>query len=306
MRLPLAAGFYVITSLAAAPAFAAEVKAVASFSILADFVRQVGGDRVSVQALVGPDGDSHSYEPRPADAAALARADVVFVNGLGFEGFLDRLVQASGTKAPVIVATDGLTPIEAAEDDHHDHDHEGHDHDHGPVDPHAWQSVANARLYVSNVAKGLCDVDSAGCPEYKARGAAYDAKLAELDAELRAEFSALPEARRRVIVSHDSFAYFSRDYGLTFLAAQGISTHAEPSAAEVAALARQARAEKAAAIFAENVSNARLVEGLAAETGLRLGGRLYSDALSGPKGAAPDYLSMMRANAATLLGALKE
>lgn len=310
MRLSSAAAFYGITSLIAAPAaLAAEpLKAVASFSILADFVREVGGERVQVQALVGPDGDAHSYEPRPADAAALARADVVFVNGLGFEGFLDRLVQASGTKAPVIVASDGVRAIEAAEEDdhdHHDHDGHDHDHDHGPLDPHAWQSVANARLYVSNVAKGLCDADPAGCPDFKARGAAYDARLSALDAELRAAFAALPEERRRAIVSHDAFAYFGQAYGLTFLAAQGRSTEAAPSAAEVAAIIRQARAQKAAAVFVENVSNARLVEGVAAEAGLAVGGRLYSDALSGPQGRAPDYVALMRANAETLLAALR-
>ncbi|MDD2867601.1 zinc ABC transporter substrate-binding protein [Neomegalonema sp.] len=314
MRLTLACGFYVITSMIAAPLAAQEVKAVASFSILADFVKQVGGERVRVQALVGPDGDAHNYEPRPSDAAALARADVVFVNGLGFEGFLDRLVAASETRAPVIVASEGVAAREAEENHDHDHDHdheshaEDHDHDHhdhGPLDPHAWQSVADARIYVGNIRKGLCAADPEGCPDYEARAAAYDEKLAALDAELRAAFSALPEARRRVIVSHDAFAYFGQAYGLTFLAAQGRSAEAAPSAARIAALIRQAREEKAAAIFVENIADPRLAERVAAETGLKMGGRLYSDALSGPGGVAPDYLSMMRANAEALLEALR-
>ena len=306
MRLALASGFYVITSLIAAPLAAQEIKAVASFSILGDFLKEVGGERVSVQTLVGPDGDAHAYEPRPADAVALARADAVFVNGLGFEGFIDRLVAASGTKAPIFTLSEGVAAIENAEDqdehDHHDHDHEGHDH--GPLDPHAWQSIANARIYVANAAKGLCQVDAEGCAAYEANAARYDSELAGLEAQLSVAFAALPQDRRAVIVSHNSFAYFGRAYGLTFLPAQN-STESEASAAEIAALIRQAREDKAGAIFVENVSNPRLVESIAAEAGLKLGGKLYSDALTGPKGGAPTYLALMRANAEALLKALR-
>ena len=306
MRLALASGFYVITSLIAAPLAAQEIKAVASFSILGDFLKEVGGERVSVQTLVGPDGDAHAYEPRPADAVALARADAVFVNGLGFEGFIDRLVAASGTKAPIFTLSEGVAAIENAEDqdehDHHDHDHEGHDH--GPLDPHAWQSIANARIYVANAAKGLCQVDAEGCAAYEANAARYDSELAGLEAQLSVAFAALPQDRRAVIVSHNSFAYFGRAYGLTFLPAQN-STESEASAAEIAALIRQAREDKAGAIFVENVSNPRLVESIAAEAGLKLGGELYSDALTGPKGGAPSYLALMRANAEALLKALR-
>ena len=308
MRLALASGFYVITSLIAAPLAAQEIKAVASFSILGDFLKEVGGERVSVQTLVGPDGDAHAYEPRPADAVALARADAVFVNGLGFEGFIDRLVAASGTKAPIFTLSEGVAAIENAEDhdehDHEGHDHDHHDHDHGPLDPHAWQSIANARIYVANAAKGLCQVDAEGCAAYEANAARYDSELAGLEAQLSVAFAALPQDRRAVIVSHNSFAYFGRAYGLTFLPAQN-STESEASAAEIAALIRQAREDKAGAIFVENVSNPRLVESIAAEAGLKLGGELYSDALTGPKGGAPSYLALMRANAEALLKALR-
>lgn len=287
------------------PAFAAsaaEVKVVASFTIIADLAKNVGGDRVEVVTLVGPDGDAHAYEPKPADAAMIASADLVLVNGAGFEGFLQRLVAASGSRAPVVELAASVAPSEslgeAAAADH------GDAHDHGPRDPHAWQDVAKAGVYVGAIAEALCEADAAGCAAYEANAAAYGAKLAALDAEIRKTVAAIPAAKRTVIVSHRAFGHFTAAYGLDFVAPEGTSTEAEATAADVAALIRQAREHKASAIFVENIANPKLMEQIARETGLSLGAALYSDALSGPGGPAATYLDMMRHNLAVIRGAV--
>lgn len=295
------------------PAASAEpLKVVASFSIIADFAKEVGGDRIALTTLVGPGGDAHVYEPRPKDVAAMSDASVVLVNGLHFEGFLKRLAEASGTKAPVVELTEGVETIPAGEEGHGhesheggEHDNAGHDHghDHGPIDPHAFQSVTNAKIYVANTAKAFCTADAEGCPIYEANAAAYGQKLDALDAEIKQEIASIPEGRRTIITSHDAFGYFEHTYGLRFLAPEGVSTDSEASAADVAALIRQVREDKAAAIFVENVTNPRLVEQIASETGVKLGGTLYSDALSeGPPAAT--YIELMRSNIATIKGAV--
>ncbi len=306
-------------ALAASPALAADVTAVASFSILADIVQQVGGDRVAVTTIVGPNADAHVYEPTPADAAAVTRADIFFVNGLGFEGWMDRLVEATGYGGPLVVASAGVVPHTMAEDEDededeaHDHDHDDHDHDHdhdhhhdhGGVDPHAWQDLANGALYARNVAAGLCDVDAAGCTVYTANADAYAAQLMALDAEIRADVAAIPEARRKVITTHDAFGYFGAAYGVTFLAPEGVSTEAEASAAAVARLITQIREEDVSAVFIENMTDGRLVQQIAAETGTTLGGELYADALSEPGGPAAHYIDMLRHNAELLIPAME-
>lgn len=305
------------TALALLPmyAFAQDrLPVVASFSILGDMVAEVGGDRVAVTTLVGPDGDAHVYQPTPADAQMIAGASLVVVNGLGFEGWLDRLIEASEYKGPVVVATEGVTALEMAEggdDDHaegeahdhdHDHDHEGHDH--GGTDPHAWQSLANARLYVANIEAGLTAADPEGAATYAANAATYLAEIDAVEAEVVAAIAALPEARRSVVTSHDAFGYFAAAYGLTFHAPEGVSTESEASAADVAALITQMKAESITAVFVENISDSRLLEQITAETGAQVGGTLFSDALSGPDGPAATYLGMMRHNVATLAAAL--
>jgi zinc/manganese transport system substrate-binding protein len=283
---------------AAAPARAQQrLDVVASFSILGDFVKNVGGDRVVVQSLVGPNGNAHVYAPSPGDAKKVADAKVVFVNGLGFEGWLERLVKASGSKAPIVVATAGIKPRERAGDPQHDHDH-------GRADPHAWQSVANAKIYVANIRDALIAVDPAGKDAYTANAAAYLAKLDELDREVRDVMAKIPADRRRVITSHNAFAYFQDAYGITFIAPQGVSTEAEASAKDVAAIISQIRKQKAAAVFLENVTDPRLVEQIARETGAKVGGTLYSDALTGDKGDAPTYIDLIRHNLRQLAAAL--
>ena len=277
-----------------APAAAQEkLKVVATFSILADFVKNVGGDRVAVSALVGPNSDAHVYQPSPGDAKTLADAKVVIANGLGFEGWINRLVKASGTKAPMIVATRGIKPRKAADD-----------HGHGDADPHAWQSVANAKLYVANIRDALVAADPAGKDAYEANAAAYAAKLDALDAEVKAAIEKIPADRRRIITTHDAFGYFAAAYGVTFVAPQGVSTEAEVSAKDVARIITQIRKQKIPAVFLENVTDKRLLERIGAESGARIGGTLYSDALTDEKGAAPTYLDMMRHNVKQLAAAL--
>jgi zinc/manganese transport system substrate-binding protein len=302
----------------AAPAFAQEkLKVIATFSILGDVVANVGGDRIEVTTLVGPDGDAHVFQPSPADAEAVAGAQVIVANGLGFEGWMDRLTEASGTEAALITAADGVTPIAFGEEEHehaegeaHDQDHAkeeaGHEgHDHGAFDPHAWQSVTNVALYVGNIERGLAAADPAGAETYKANAAAYLAELDALDAEIRAAVATLAEDRRTVVTSHDAFGYFAASYGLTFVAPQGVSTEAEASAQDVAALITQIKEAGITAVFVENIADRRLLDQIAAETGAAIGGTLYSDALSAANGPAGTYLTMMRHNLGQLVAALQ-
>ena len=278
--------------LAPAAAAAGPVKVVATFTILADMVRQVGGDAVAVTALVGPDGDAHVYSPTPADARAVAEADLLVVNGLGMEGWLDRLGAAAGYKGPVVVASDGVDVLHIAEDGR------------TVPDPHAWQDLAQGRIYVANIAAGLARIDPAHAADYRAGAERYSRTLAELDRWVRAELAVVPPDKRRVITSHDAFGYFGRAYGITFLAPEGIDTDAEVTARDLARLVVQVRNTGVKALFLENMSDPRLVEQLAAETGATIGGTLYVDALSAPDGPAPTYVAMFRSNVPKLAAAM--
>jgi zinc/manganese transport system substrate-binding protein len=283
---------------AASPARAQQrLNVIASFSILGDFVKNVGGDRVEVGTLVGPNGNAHVYAPSPGDAKKVADAKLVFVNGLGFEGWLERLVKASGTKAPIVVATKGIKPLERAGG--HDHDH-----DHGRADPHAWQSVANAKIYVANIRDALIAADPASKDAYLANAAAYLAKLDALEREVREVIAKIPADRRRVITSHSAFGYFQDAYGVSFSAPQGVSTEAEASAKDVAVIITQIKKQKVAAVFLENVTDPRLVQQIAHETGAKVGGTLYSDALTDDKGDATTYIDLIRHNLRQLASAL--
>jgi len=286
-RLLLAAA---VVTVCAVPAAAQEkLPVIASFSILGDFVKSVGGGRIALTTLVGPDGDAHVYSATPADAKNLAEAKVVFINGLGFEGWMNRLVKASGTKASLVTATRGIKTQRMAGGD-------SHGHSNAESDPHAWQSVANVRVYVANIRDGLVKADPAGKTEYESNAKAYLEKLDALEKEIRTAVDSIPKGRRKVITSHDSFAYFRAAYGIDFVAPQGVSTESEASAQDVAKIIRQIRAQKIPAVFLENVSDTRLVKRIADETGARIGGTLYSDALSDEKGPAPTYIDMMRHN----------
>jgi len=294
-RLLLAA----LAALIAAPAAGEDAQprklAVASTSIIADLVRNVGGGRIEVKALVGPNGDAHVYSPTPGDAREIAAAASMFVNGLGLEGWLPRLVTASGTKAPVVVVTKGVPPRRMP-----DEEHPGR----SVTDPHAWQSIADAKIYIANIRDGLVAFDPAGKTAYEANAQAYLARLDELEKDLRTAIASIPAERRKIITTHDAFGYFGTAYGMSFIAPEGVSTDSEPSAKDVARIIRQIRKQKIPAVFLENVSDPRLIEQIARETGAAIGGKLYSDALSEPSGPAATYIDMMRHNARELAKAL--
>ena len=376
----------VFLTLFATSAYANSVKpvpVVASFSILGDMVKRIGAEHVSITTLVGPNGDTHVYQPTPADARAVRQAKLLFVNGLKFEGWIERLVEASGFKGTRIVTTEGIKPIpyedahdehhkdehgkeEQHKDEHHKHEHgkeehhkdehhkhehgkekhhkdehhkgehrkeahhkeeHGHEqkhadadrhknhdgdkdsdhdgHDHGAFDPHAWQSLKNAVNYVDNITAALAKVDPVNAATFYGNRAAYVAEILSLDAEIRKTVAGLPTNRRTVVTSHDAFQYFGRDFGLTFLAPQGLSTEAEASAKDVAQLIRQMREKKISAVFVENITDPRLLKQIANETGAAIGGTLYPGALSGRSGPAATYLDMIRHNATTLVESLK-
>lgn len=273
---------------------------VTSFSILGDLTQQIGGDRVAVHSLVGPGSDAHVYQPTPGDARLLSRAKLVIVNGLGFEGWIDRLIQSSGYRGRVVIASQGVEAMRLASGEADRHA------PHRDLDPHAWQDLANARRYVANIAAALADADPANRAYYQANASRLERQIGTLDAEIRTTFGALPAARRKVVTSHDAFAYFGRAYGIRFLAPVGVSTGAEPTAREVGALIRQIRREGIRAMFIESIADPRLLERISRESGARIGGTLYSDSLSQPGTPADSYLGMMRHNANALATALAD
>ncbi|MCY3688463.1 MAG: zinc ABC transporter substrate-binding protein [Gammaproteobacteria bacterium] len=266
-----------------------DVRVVASFSILGDMVEEVVGDLASVNTIVGPDADAHVYRPSVADALAVAEADVIFVNGLGFETWAATLISESGTRAVVHVATDGITPIKVD----------------GATDPHAWNSLRNGKIYVRNIASAMGKAMPEHAGTIGANANAYIAELEALDAKARARLSALPAKRRTVVTAHDAFGYLADNYGLTFLAPLGIDTQSDPSARDLAVLIAQLQAEAAAALFVENIASPALVRQISDETGIAIGGRLFSDALSKRGGPATSYLEMFRHNLGALLDALE-
>ncbi len=313
-------------------AHAAEpTKVVATFSVIGDMAQRLGGDHITLTTLVGANGDAHVYQPTPKDARAVSEADVLIVNGLEFEGWLERLAEAAAFKGGLVVATAGTDVIsleddhdgehgddhgveeeehqderhaesEAKDDDHEDEEHAGHDH--GAFDPHAWHNLKNGVVYVDNITAALAKADPANATTFYQNRAAYVAEMEALDAEIIALVENLPADRRTVVTPHDAFGYFSKAYGVTFLAPQGLSTEAEASAGDVARLITQIREEGISAVFMENVADGRLLEQVVAETGANIGGTLYSDALSGADEPASTYLDMMRHNATTVALAL--
>ena len=283
---------FLVLALFGDPAGAADqLNVVATFSILGDLVTNVGGERVNVTALVAPNGDAHVYAPTPADSKKLAAAAIVFSNGLGFEGWIDRLVKASGTKAATVVASKGVKP--RTEDD-----------DHGKIDPHAWQSVANAKIYVGNIRDALIKADPPGKDAYDANAKAYLAKLDALEADVKKAIDSIPRERRKIITTHDAFGYFGATYDMEFIAPQGVSTDAEASARDIAKIITQIKRQKVPAVFLENVTDDRLLRQIAAESGAKIGGKVYSDALSDAGGLAATYIDMIRNNIRQFTAAL--
>ncbi|WGD53728.1 metal ABC transporter substrate-binding protein [Bradyrhizobium sp. CB1650] len=277
--------------LTASPLCAAErLKVVASFSILADFVRNVGGERINLTTLVGADSDVHVYAPAPGDARRVADARLVFVNGLGLEGWLPRLVQSSGGKAHVVTVSAGIAPLKLGSD----------------ADPHAWQSVTNAKVYVTDIANALAAAEPDDADFFRAQAKTYLEKLETVDREVRDSVAKIPPERRKVISTHNAFGYFAAEYGIQFIAPLGVSTESEPSARDIAAIIGQIRAQNIPAVFLENISDDRLIRRIAAETGAKVGGTLISDGLTGEKGPAPTYIDMVRHNIKALTSALDQ
>ena len=272
-----------------------KLKVIATFSILGDLVKNVGGERVEVATLVGPNGDAHVYSPTPADARKLAEAKLVIVNGLGLEGWMTRLVKASGSKASTVVASQFVKPLKMEDE---------HQAGRMVTDPHAWQSIANAKLYVANIRDGLGKADPSGKAAYEANAAAYLARLDALQTEVKAAIGKIPADHRRIITTHDAFGYFGAAYGMEFISPEGVSTDSEASAKDVARIITQIRKLRVPAVFLENVSDPRLMQQIAKESGAKIGGTLYSDALSDEKGPAATYIDMMRNNVREFSAAL--
>ncbi len=286
----------------AVPAWAATpLPVVASFSILADLTKEVGGPRVAVTSLAPIGTDLHHFQPRPSEVRGVGAAAVFVINGLGLEGWAERLAEAAGFKGKGVVATKGVQALKAV----HNHADRKHSDCHGgAADPHAWQDVANVRQYVSNIRDGLTAADPAGTAEYASRTDAYLRRLDGLDAEIRGMLAAIPRAARRVVTTHEAFNYYADAYEVDFLAAQGLSSDAEPTAREFASLIAQIKRERIKALFLEQGMSPRLVEQLARETGVKIGGTLYADTLSAPNGPAATYIEMMRSNTKAIVAAL--
>jgi zinc/manganese transport system substrate-binding protein len=265
-------------------AHAEKLKVVASFSILADMTRTVAGDDADVTTLVGPGGDTHVYEPRPADARAVAGADIVIVNGLGFEGWLDRLIQSSGFKGRIVIASKGITPLMAG----------------SAPDPHAWQDIRYGEVYVANIRDALVQADTTHATAYAENARQYLKQLGELDEWVRSQIALVPQDKRRAITSHDALGYFAHVYGVTFIAPLGLSTSGDVSAGGLAQLIDEIRARHVRAVFLENMTDPRLMQQLVADGGAVIGGTLYSDALSPADGPAPTYAALFRHNVAIL------
>src|SRR5246127_5674799 len=255
----------------------ARINVVASFSILADFVKNVGGDRVNVTSLVGPNGDVHVYAPSPQDAKTIADARLVVINGLGLEGWLPRLLQSSGSKATVVTASTGVSPLKLGSE----------------ADPHAWQSVVNAKIYVTNIRDALVQADALDGDYFRRNADRYLAELDALDREVRNEMEKIPPARREVISTHDAFGYFAKDYGIAFIAPLGVSTETEPSARDIATLIVQVKKDEIPAVFLENITDDRLMRRISEETGARLGGNPFLDSLHPQKGPGPTSISQV-------------
>jgi zinc/manganese transport system substrate-binding protein len=289
-QLLAACALLALPQVASAQAAPPPLRVVATFSVLADMVREVGGPAVEVASLVGPNADAHMFAPTPADARRVASADLVVVNGLNYEGWIERLIRASGYKGPVLVASEGITPRRVGRG----------------IDPHAWQSLAHAKQYVENIRAALVAAAPTRRAEIDTRAAAYLQRITALEQDTLARIGRLPAQQRRVITAHDAFGYFAAAYGVEFVSPRGWSTDSEPSADALARIVRQARAQQVGALLLENISDPRLIERIAREAGVGVGGALYSDALSPPGTAADTYLRMFAHNVRTIVEALEQ
>lgn len=293
MKIWHVAGYSLLLS-ASIPVMAKNIDTVASFSVLADMVKEVGGEHVNVVTLVGPDGDPHTFQPSPKDSVTINKADVVFMSGLGLEGWMDRLVTASGYQGNVIVASKGVASRVMEEDGEK------------ITDPHAWNSAANGVIYARNVMNALVSTDPEDADYFKQRGSAYIEKLNKLDSWAKSEFSAIAKEKRKVLTSHDAFGYFGARYDVSFLSPQGFSTESEASAKQVGELINQIKAEGVHAYFIENQTDPRLVKQIASATGAKNGGELYPEALTATGGDADTYVDAFQHNVVTMINSMKD
>ncbi|HUH58701.1 MAG TPA: metal ABC transporter substrate-binding protein [Candidimonas sp.] len=302
-----------VVALAAPSVFAVDrppLRVVASFSVLGDMVKEIGGEHVALTTIVGPNADAHSFEPTPQDVKALSQAQVLVINGLDFEAWLPRLINAAGFKGAQVLASEGIA-VRQLDDGGHAHGAGqphgvGESHEGAPdVDPHAWQRLDNGMIYARNIAEGLARSDPRRRSYYIGRAHAYIGKMKTLDTEIKQAIAAIPPDRRKVITSHDAFGYFAQAYGIEFISVAGLSSQAEPSAKEVAAIIDRAKKEGIAGVFIENITNSKLVTQIAKESGIKIGSTLYSDALSNPDRPAATYLGMFSWNAGQLIYVLK-
>ena len=281
------------TAAAATPASAKTIEAVASFTVLADMVRQVGGDHVHVISMVPPNGDPHEYEPTPDDAKHIKSADVVFTSGLGLEGWFGRLTKASGYAGKPVIASDGIKTRKMEEDGK------------TITDPHAWNSIPNAEIYVHNIEKALSKADPDDAAAFKDNADRYEAKLKDLDTYAHGQVDSVPKEDRKVLTTHDALSYFGATYGVKFLSPLGFSTENEPSAAQVANVIKQIKAEHVHTYFFENSNDPRLVKQIADATAAQPGGELFVEALSPPDGPAPTYADMFKYNVDKLVAGMR-
>lgn len=277
---------------AASLADARTLNVVASFGVLADVVKNVGGDKVDVVSLVPTGGDPHVFEPTPADAKNLSDADLVFISGLGFEGWIGRLVEASGYKGKPVVASEGIST------------HKMEDDGKTVTDPHVWNSAANVGIWIGNIEKALAKAAPEDSATFRANAERYAKEVADLDTYTKKAISAIPKERRKVLTSHDALGYFGREYGVEFLSPVGFSTEAEASAGDVAKLIDQIKKEQVKVYFFENSNDPRLVRQIADATGAQPGGELFVEALSPPNGPASTYLAMFKHNVDLLVAGM--
>lgn len=282
-----------------------KLSVIATFSILGDLTQQIGGDAIALTVLVGPDSDTHAFEPTAESQRVVAKATVLVANGLGLEPWLERLIDASGFNGELVVATDSIKPLTAPGSHDDAVGDEGSDHDHGAADPHAFQDPKLVLTYIDNIEAGLVKAAPGQAETFKKNADALKERFRILDAELAASLGTLPPDHKRILTSHDAFQYFGRAYGISFVAAQGVTTEAEPSAKDLKRIVEQIRHGDIKAVFIESMNDPRFIESLAADTGAVVGGDLYSDALSGSEGPAPDLISLYRHNAHELLKVLK-
>lgn len=284
----------------AEPASAKTLDVVASFTVIADVVKNVGGEHVTVVSLVPPNGDPHAFEPSPDDARRLKGADLAFVSDPGFETWFPRLAKAAGASKPPVAVSNGVKTIEMEAEDE-----PGQGHSHGRVrDPHVWNSPANVLAWVANIEKALSEASPEDAADFRANAARYADALREVNAYGHETFDRVPKANRKVLTSHDAFGYFGAEYGVTFLSPLGVTTEAEPSAKVVASLIRQIRTEQVKTYFLESSNDPRLISQIAEATGAKPGGELYPEALSKEDGPAPTYLRMIRYNIDTIAAAM--